>query len=219
MKDLTITSNEIRGADLVPEPKRRGNRTTRVPEILDVAINVFAAAGYVGFTQRRIANEAGIRLNTLQHYFGTREELLRSAIQELARRYIAEYRELARDNARSPDDRLERIVDQVFELLTGPERHAGAFALHCWSLAEHEPFVNELMAGNQSELIDMFSGLIAELNPSLPSGECALRAELIVSHLHGLVVFIRRRGDNETGWDALRVATKAVWKALSRAPQ
>src|SRR5579864_9231337 len=101
MKDLTITSNAIRGADPVPEPKRRGNRTTRVPEILDVAINVFAAAGYVGFTQRRIANEAGIRLNTLQHYFGTREELLRSAIQELARRYIAEYRELARDNARS----------------------------------------------------------------------------------------------------------------------
>jgi AcrR family transcriptional regulator len=219
MKDLKITSNEIRGTTPVSETKRRGNRTTRVPEILDVAFKVFAAEGYVGFTQRRIANEAGIRLSTLQHYFGTREELLRSVILQLARRYIAEYRELARDNSRSPDDRLERIVDQVFDLLTGPERHAGAFALHCWSLAEHEPFVNELMAENQSELIEMFAGLVAKLNPALPSGECTLRAELIVSHLHGLVVFIRRRGDNETDWDGLKVATKAVWKALSRAPQ
>jgi AcrR family transcriptional regulator len=219
MKDLKITSNEIRGADPVPEPKRRGNRTTRVPEILDVAIKVFAAVGYIGFTQRRIANEAGIRLSTLQHYFGTRDELLRTAILEMAHRYIAAYRELAKDNARSPDDRLERLVDQVFEMLTGPESYASAFALHCWSLAEHEPFVKELMVDNQSHLIEMFAGLVAKLNPSLPSGECALRAELIVSHLEGLVVFIRRRGHYETDWDALKVATKAVWKALSRAPQ
>jgi AcrR family transcriptional regulator len=219
MKDLTITSDEIRGASALPESKRRGNRTTRVPEILEVAISVFAAEGYVGFTQRRIANQAGIRLRTLQHYFSTREELLRSAIQELARRYISGYRELAKDNARSPNDRLERIVDQVFDLLTGPHGFAGAFALHCWSLAEHEPFVNGLMAENQGELIALFAGLIAKLSPSLPSGECTLRAELIVSHLHGLVVFIRRRGDNTTDWDAFRVATKALWKALSNAPQ
>lgn len=77
-------------------------------------------------SQRRIPNEAGIRLNTLQHYFGTREELLRSAIQELARRYIAERRMLTRNNARSLDDRLERIVDQAFDLLTGPERYTRA---------------------------------------------------------------------------------------------
>lgn len=218
MKDLKFTSDGIRGANPVPEPKRRGNRTTRVPEILEVAISVFAAEGYVGFTQRRIANDAGIQLRTLQHYFGTHEQLLRSAIQELARRYIAVYRELAKDNARSPEDRLERIVDQLFDLLTGPQINAGAFALHCWSLAEHKPFVHDLMAEIQSELIDLFAGLVAKLNPSLPSAECALRAELIVSHLHGLVVFIRLRENNVADLGAFRIATKAVWKALSKAP-
>lgn len=216
MKELKFTSAEIRGGSKALEHKRRGNRTTRIPEILQVALNVFAAEGYVGFTQRRIANVAGIGLSTLQHYFGTREELLRSCIRELSHRYIAEYRKLAKDKARSPDERLERIVDQAFDFLTGPEKYAGAFVLHCWSLAEHEPFVNDLMAENQSELIDIFLGLVVELNPSLPSDECALRAKLIVSHLAGLIVFVRRRGDRETSWDALRVATKAVWKALSR---
>jgi AcrR family transcriptional regulator len=219
MKDLKITSNEIRGASPAGAPKRRGNRVTRVPEILDVAFKVFAEEGYVGFTQRRIADAAGIRLGTLQHYFGTREELLKSAITVLANRHIDAYRELAKDNARSPVDRLERIVDRVFDLQRGPEKNMGVFALHCWSLAEHESFVADLMSESQGKLIDLFTGLIGKLNPSLPTGECALRASLIVSHMQGLIVFIRRRSDSDTDWDAFRVATKAVWKALSTAPQ
>lgn len=162
---------------------------------------------------------AGIGLSTLQHYFGTREGLLRSCIRELSHRYIVEYRKLAKDKTLSPDERIECIVDQAFDFFTGTERYTGAFVLHFWSLAEHEPFVNELMAESQSELIDIFLGLVVELNPSLSSDECALRAKLIVSHLAGLIVFVRRRGDREASWDPLRVATKAVWKALSRTVQ
>ncbi|MBW9107418.1 TetR/AcrR family transcriptional regulator [Paraburkholderia phenoliruptrix] len=219
MKDLKITSEEIRGVSPSHEPKRRGNRRTRIPEILEAAIRVFADEGYVGFTQRRIASDAGIRLSTLQHYFGTREELLKSAIAEMARRHIGSYREMAKDNTRSPDERFERIIDHIFDLLTGPERYAGAFILHCWSLAEHEPFVQKVMADDQAELIDIFAGLIAKLNPLLVSGECVLRAGLIVSHLFGLLVFIRRCGDDTLDWRSFQVASKAVWKALSKAPQ
>lgn len=219
MKELKISSAEIRGLEPMPEPTRRGNRQTRVPEILEVAIRVFAAEGGSGFTQRRVASEAGIRLSTLQHYFGTREELLKSTIEEVAKRYVTEYREIARDKTRPPEARLDRIVDNVFSNLASTDSPVGAFALHVWSLAEHERFAHEMLEEVQREFIELFAGLVAKLNPSLPSSECTLRGGMIDAHMLGLIVFVRRGGDIGPDRESLRVATKAVWKALSLATQ
>src|ERR1700686_3561025 len=145
MKEMTIALVKTPAAGTAGQPKRRGNRTTRVPQILEVAIKVFASGGGAGFTQTRVASDAGIRLATLQHYFGTRDELLRSTIEEMAKRYLGRYRTLARDKLRSPEARLDAIIDEVFAALTGPGSILSAFALHCWSLAEHEAFARALM--------------------------------------------------------------------------
>lgn len=215
MKDMIIElTTEPEGTASRQQPKRH-TRTTRVPQILEVATRIFALEGSAGFTQRRIAAEAGIRLNTLQHYFGTRDELLQATISEMANRYIDEYRELARDKYRSPESRLDAIVDNVFNSLTEPDSIWSAFVLHCWSLAEHEPFARELMAKISGELQELFTGLVGKINPALPTGECALRGALLVSHLQGLLVFTRRAGDHVPDRDAFRAATKVVWKALS----
>jgi AcrR family transcriptional regulator len=214
MKELTIPSVEIQGR----EPKRRGNRATRVPEILEVAIRVFASEGSAGFTQTRVAGDAGIRLSTLQHYFGTRENLLQCTIKEMAKRYLERYRVLAKNKVRSPEARLDAVVDDVFAELTNPASTMSAFALQSWSLAESEAFVNELMAEINGEFQELFAGLIAKVNPTLTSGECTLRGALILSHVEGLMVYIRRTGENLPDLATLRVATKAVWKALSAAP-
>ena len=139
--------------------------------------------------------------------------------QKMTKRYLVQYRALAKDKLRSPEERLDAIVDEAFEALTGPGSIANAFALHCWSLAETEAFVRDLMMEVIGEFQDVFSGLVAKINPSLPSGECTLRGALILSHLQGLMVFTRRAGDNAPDLDALRAATKVVWKALSTASQ
>lgn len=219
MKNMTITLVKPPAAGMADQPKRRGNRTTRVPQILEVAIKVFASGGGAGFTQTRVASDAGIRLATLQHYFGTRDELLRSTIEEMTNRYIGQYRALAKDKLRSPEERLDAIVDDVFEALTGPGSLGNAFALHCWSLAENETFARDLMAEVIGEFLEVFSGLVAKINPSLPASECTLRGTLILSHLQGLMIFTRRAGDNTPDLGALRAATKVVWKALSTASQ
>jgi AcrR family transcriptional regulator len=215
MTELTIPSIDIRGS----EPKRRGNRATREPEILAVAIRIFASEGNAGFTQTRVASDAGIRLSTLQHYFGTRENLLQCTIKEMAKCYLERYRALAKNKAQSPEARLDAIVDDVFAELTGPASTMSAFALQCWSLAESETFVNGLVAEINGEFQELFAGLVAKVNPMLASGECTLRGALILSHLEGLMVYIRRTGDNLPDLDTLRTATKAVWKALSTAPR
>jgi hypothetical protein len=94
-----------------------------------------------------------------------------------------------------------------------------AFALEWWSLAEHEAFARDLMEETTGAFVEIFAGLVAKINPELTSRECALRGALLLSHMHGLVVFIRRAGDALPDVDAFRVATKVVWQALSKAPQ
>ena len=71
------------------------------------------------------------------------------------------------------------------------------------------------MAKISGELQELFTGLVGKINPALPTGECALRGALLVSHLQGLLVFTRRAGDHVPDRDAFRAATKVVWKALS----
>ncbi|MBB5465104.1 AcrR family transcriptional regulator [Paraburkholderia sp. Clong3] len=217
MKDLTISSADL-GNTAADGPRRRGNRTTRVPAIIEVAIEVFASEGNAGFTQRRIASEAGIRLRTLQHYFSTREELLRATIEAYTDRYFEHYRTIAQDKSRSPEARLDVIVDEAFSVLTASGgNRVSAFVLECWSLAEHEPFLHALMAKSTADFQGLLAELIAQINPTLPSGECTLRGALLLSHLHGLVVFLRRSGADTFNADSFRHAMKVVWRALSKA--
>jgi DNA-binding transcriptional regulator YbjK len=218
MKQMTITSAEALGkvADAAP---RRGNRATRVPAILEVAINVFATEGNLGFTQRRIASDAGIRLTTLQHYFSTREELLRATIEELARRSFERYMAIAKDKRRSPEARLDAIVDELFSVIAGMGTNVGAFAIEYWCLAEHEPFARVLLEKHTGEFQEILMGLVATINPTLSVTECTLRGAQILAHMYGLLVYIRQSGENTPDLDSFRHMTKVVWKALSKATQ
>jgi DNA-binding transcriptional regulator YbjK len=219
MKDMTITSADVLGKTAAGTPRQRGNRTTRVPAIIEAATIVFASEGNAGFTQRRIASDAGIRLRTLQHYFGTRDELLRATIEAFTGRYLERYRMIVQDKLRSPEARLDTIVDEAFSVLTAPGGRVSAFVLECWSLAEHEAFLHEVMAKSTGEFQDLLAGLVAKINPTLTSSECALRAALLLSHLQGLLVYMRRAGDHIPDADEFRSSLKVVWRALSKAPQ
>lgn len=219
MKDISLSSADLGGQDARSPLRQRGNRTTRIPEILEASIRVFASEGNIGFTQRRVAAEAQIRLGTLQHYFGSRDTLLLATIEEVARRYLEQYRSLSANTALSPWARLEAILDDVFDALTASDNVVSPFAFECWCLAEHQPAVRELMVKVSKEFQALFSGLVGQINIALPAEECRLRGALLYSHWEGLIVFLRRSGS--TGFDAAAfcTATKVVWKAMSVAPQ
>jgi AcrR family transcriptional regulator len=52
--------------------------------ILEAALRVFAETGYRGATTRRIAQEADVNEVTLFRHFGSKEELIRAALQHAA---------------------------------------------------------------------------------------------------------------------------------------
>ncbi|MGI4903005.1 MAG: TetR/AcrR family transcriptional regulator [Janthinobacterium lividum] len=196
--------------------KRRGNRTTRIPEILDCAIRVFATSGDAGFTQRRIAAEAGIRLGTLQHYFDSREALLRAAIEESSGRYLQALRELVTDFTRAPEERLEILVDQTFATFSDPQTLISPFALESWSLAEHNEWMREITERVTESYHALFSDLVGQLNPKLTVEESWIRGAFIYSHWQGLLVFLRRSKFGRVQPMALKDSVKSKWVAVAK---
>jgi AcrR family transcriptional regulator len=214
MDDLTITFDTISPSGL--KAATSGRRATRVLEILEVAIRVFAAEGNAGFTQRRVAAAAGVRLATVQHYFGTRDELLIATFNEMSHRLMGRFRSLAANETETPERRLKALLNETFDTLTHADNLFSRFVIECWCLAEHNEEINERIVTFNGEFQALFSGLVAQISPTLGPEECRIRGALIYSHWQGLIVFIRRSGRNAPDVTAFRNATQVVWSALSK---
>ncbi len=212
MKTLAITSAQM----FDPRPaRRRGNRASRVPEIIDVSINALITAGIAGYSINRVANEAGIRLSTVQHYFPTREDLLRATIEEIAKRNLERARGFVENRSRPPESRLEAIIDDAFVVKPG----MSSYILEIWGLALHEPFARDAMAQIQKQYTRLFATLVGEINPTLSVEERELRGALILSSLQGLLVFLRWSEDSNSKLHAFRKAVKVVWSGLGKADE
>jgi AcrR family transcriptional regulator len=79
-------------------------------KLLEVAIRIFAEAGYHGTTTRRIAQEAGVNEVTLFRHFGSKESLIREALVAVARRN----RPLLSAEAADPVAELHRWTLAIF---------------------------------------------------------------------------------------------------------
>ncbi len=63
-------------------PRKSEGRDTR-REILDAALDLFAAAGYFGTSMRQIARAVGVRESALYHHFPSKEAILEDLLGEL----------------------------------------------------------------------------------------------------------------------------------------
>ncbi|WP_175835224.1 TetR/AcrR family transcriptional regulator [Burkholderia anthina] len=208
--------SEIRKRAKTEPVKRRGNRNSRIPEILECAIQVFASSGDIGFTQRRIAAEAGIRLGTLQHYFDTRDALLKATIEESSRRYLEHSRGIIWDFRLTPEERLAAFVDHTFETFSDPATLVSPFALEFWALAERNDSVRELFELNSEGYLSLFSELVGQINTQLTVEEARVRGAYIYSHWEGLLVFLRRTRFGLVQPLSLKVIVKRQWTSIAR---
>ena len=193
---------------------RRGSKATRVPEILQTAARLLARQGYAAFTTRRVAEEEGIRLSTLQHYFPTREELLSRTLSGLIERYAALFRGATDIAGVPPEARLQALIDAGMAELTAPE--VADFWIEVWAMGRHVPFARQLATEAYELGTREIARLIAEINPRLGARECADRARTISIQFEGLMVLAHRyRAGAE--FDAGLAAAKAVCWAVVRA--
>ena len=114
----------------VREPQQERSRTTR-RRLIEAALDSFGERGWHGVTVAGIAERAGVSRGAAQHHFPAREDLVVAAVDLLGEAQIDELRAQAADLP-SGASRIERVVEMVLNLYTGPLFRA---ALQLWSVA------------------------------------------------------------------------------------
>ena len=115
------------------EPQQDRSRATRA-RLLESAITCLADLGWSASTVAVVAEHAGVSRGAAQHHFPTREALFMAALEHVTLERGAQVRRELAERREQRDTRA--IVDQVFELFTGPFFRA---ALMLWVAAASEP--------------------------------------------------------------------------------
>ncbi|MEV6899137.1 TetR/AcrR family transcriptional regulator [Amycolatopsis sp. NPDC051372] len=115
---------------MLREPQQERSRTTR-RRLIEAAMDCIGERGWHGVTVAVIAERAGVSRGAAQHHFPTREDLVAAAVELLGESQITELRTKA-DGLPTGPSRIERVVEMVLNLYTGPLFRA---ALQLWSVA------------------------------------------------------------------------------------
>ena len=79
--------------------------------IADAAIQVIATSGFDTVSVRSVATEAGLAPGTVQHHFGSRDDLLSGALARISDRQL--HRVLALSHVAVPADRLRLALREI----------------------------------------------------------------------------------------------------------
>src|SRR5215470_6108299 len=185
----TASSQDVKAVARRAKHKSRGEG--RVREILEAGRLLFASEGYAGFTMRTVASRAGMKLGNLQHYYKTREQLLRAVLEGVMFSYDGHYLRLPGAQNGNPKKRFQAITRFLIEDLKNPLT-SGTF-LELWALAERHEFAAAIMDRMYHHHRKNIAELIRFLNPSLSENARAIRAALIAAQIEGLTILLAHK--------------------------
>lgn len=159
----------------------------RREQIIEAALRVFARKGFNGSTNKDIAKEAGITPGLIYHYFESKEELLKAAIE-----------------AHTPVGLIHSLPEQILD--QAPEIFLHFVAQKLLEIAESEPFVRLLrvflpeviynpgiITFNLGAIQEVSEFLVRYLETKMESGElrrsdAALSVAIFTGSLFALVI-------------------------------
>ncbi|RII20567.1 putative HTH-type transcriptional regulator YfiR [Streptomyces sp. YIM 130001] len=134
-------------------------------EILQVALEIFAAEGYRGTSLRKVAARCNLSLPGLMHYFDSKEDLLTRVLQardetararQIERGAAFNYREVMREGANTPG--LVELFVSMAAAASDAEHPAHAH------FAERYPVIRERLAASLQAHMD--AGRITDVIPA-----------------------------------------------------
>jgi AcrR family transcriptional regulator len=124
-------------------------RATTRTALLDAALACLIEDGYAGMTTRKVAERAGVSQGTQMHYFPTRAAFVAEAVRHVAFRLAAELREQDTLHPRTDQRRLELMLDQTWEIHTGPVFQA---TMELWVAARTDPELTPVVVDLEARL-------------------------------------------------------------------
>ncbi len=87
-------------------------------DILEAAIKVFAEDGYYGSKITKIADMAGVATGSVYVYFDNKESLLKRIFDDLWNQLYSELKLVTENKRLSPLEKLDAVIDSIFDLFT-----------------------------------------------------------------------------------------------------
>nr|WP_145492675.1 MULTISPECIES: TetR/AcrR family transcriptional regulator [Streptomyces] len=163
-------------------PTAKGLR--RRNELLDAAERLLSATGEA-LTLRAVADEAGVRLGHLQHYFPTRADLLAALLDRVlttSLERIAERTEPAGEAA-APAVVLDSVLGDH------DEPSLVSLFTKVWSMAAHDEPAAEALRSFYADYAGHVIAIVRRHLPGLDEAEARARAEVFVMVVEGAAIF------------------------------
>jgi AcrR family transcriptional regulator len=178
---------QVDGAEALGVRQRK--RAIRMAQILDSSRRVFCQAGYVRYSMRKVADDAGLHLNSVQHFFGDLDALLLSTIHSVLGEFVSRFQLIAANGGLPARDRLEAILEESLRAMGDPQLHV--FMTQSWAVAVDNPGIARMIDRLYSEYETVLTGLVLEIAPEKREPEARVYARLIASLIEGLAVVAR----------------------------
>ena len=156
----------VRGSEAAPagDPSdQRRPRSRRLPrevrerQIVDAAVEVFAARGFHQASMDEISETAGVSKPMLYAYLGSKDELFLACVRREATR-LTEAISGAADRELTPDEQLWHGLRSFFAHVS--ENRASWTLLHRLASSRENPYSDE-MTGWRDQAVDLIAGLLA----------------------------------------------------------
>lgn len=192
-----------------PESLRaQGIRTRNT--IIRVARERLLESGTLDFSQRAVAQRAGISVSNLQYYFPTRLALLRAVMEPEIETYLNELT-LALKSTVPPRQLLDNVLDRVLRDVRDHRRTT--LWLHFVSFASIHADCGQLLEAWYDALTQAIAELVRAVNPGFTATDSEHVASLLIALADGLALQYsmgRRQHGHDVGARFMEAAHELV---------
>ncbi len=167
--------------------------------LLSAARRLFIADGYPAMSMRKVAQECGVSLGHLQHFFPTKNSLLTAMLTESVGEYTAAYRSFITSLTLGPRDRLEAVLRYLLADARNPT--TASFFIELWSVALRGGEPAEVLQENYRYNQHSIEPFLSAVRPDLPEDRLRVLAIQVIAAVDGVIVYWHtdHPGDEEFG--------------------
>jgi AcrR family transcriptional regulator len=186
------------------EQQAPSRRRSRRDEILEIAVDLFAARGYHGVSMDDIGSAAGVTGPALYHHFAGKEAMLVAALIPVSEGLLAGGRQRVADHAGR--DALASLIDFHVEFAL---ENPAVIALHLHELDRLPEEPRRQIRKLQRLYVEVWVVVLTDLRPELSAGEARVLAHAAFGLMNS-TPFLGGEVDRQRRAELLRAATAAA---------
>ena len=173
--------------NISPRKLKRESSKKRNLEILEATRVLLSEKGYDKLSLRKIAVITGIHLKTLQHYFPTKEILIKSTLEYVISLYDKKVQEISTHSS-DPEKNFKNYIKYLIEDTKNIQ--TAGFFYQLWAMSYVDEKTNNIMNKMYLDHTNNIENLIETLNPDMGNHMRKHRAVMIAALIEGMMLFV-----------------------------